>query len=399
MRYFLSIHRAAVLLMAALLVMTGSKTVARAQEQEEILAVDADAAGVSILLMEASTGKIIKEQNADQRRSPASVTKVMTLLLAFEKLDQGKMKLGDTIITSAHAKSMGGSQVFLEEGEAQSVETIIKCIVVASGNDAAVAMAEHIAGSEEEFVNMMNAKAKELGMANTHFVDCCGLTDSPEHYTTARDIAIMSRELITKYPQIFSYATIWMEDMVHTTAKGSSNFTLTNTNKLLKQYEWATGLKTGFTSKAKYCISATANRNGIDLIAAVMGAETKELRNQTVIEWFNYGFSISALYQDANEEELAPVKLEGGVEEYVPIVIEEAFRYLDTEGNDLSRIEKVIRVPEAVTAPVVEGEVAGRVCYLMDGKEIGSVCILFDASVEKAFYKDYLKKTWEKILL
>lgn len=399
MRYFLRIQRAIVLMMAVLLAMTGCKTMVRAQEQEEIIAVDADATGVSILLMEASTGKIIKEQDADIRRSPASVTKVMTLLLAFERLDQGKMTLDDTIITSAHAKSMGGSQVFLEEGEAQSVETIIKCIVVASGNDAAVAMAEHIAGSEEEFVNMMNAKAKELGMENTHFVDCCGLTDSQEHYTTSRDIAIMSRELITKYPQIFAYSSIWMEDMVHTTAKGSSNFTLTNTNKLLKQYEWATGLKTGFTSKAKYCISATANRNGIDLIAVIMGAETKEQRNQTVIELFNYGYSISTMYQDANEETLMPIRVEGGIEENVPIYIEEAFRYLDTEGNDLSKVEKVIRVPEYVTAPVLEGEVAGRVCYSMDGKEIGSVCILYGKTVEKAFYKDYLKKTWEKILL
>lgn len=356
-------------------------------------AVDGVVPSTSILLMEASTGKVIKEQDADVCRPPASVTKVMTLLLTFEKLSQGKIHLTDEVTTSARAKSMGGSQVFLEEGEIQTVETLIKCIAVASGNDASVAVAEHIAGSEEEFVKLMNEKADRLGMKNTHFVDCCGLTDSTEHYTTARDVALMSRELITKYPDIFNYTTIWMEDITHTTAKGSSNFTLSSTNKLLKQYQWANGLKTGFTSRAKYCITATACKDEIELIAVIMGAETKEIRNQTAIELFNYGYSVSNLYLDANQDTLEPVLVEGGVEDTVSVYIEEPFRYLDIDGNDLSQIEKTLQLPEKVTAPVEEGGVAGRVVYRLGDQEIGSVCVLYGNPVEQAFYLDYLKKT------
>ena len=180
-------------------------------------------AAPSAILMEASTGQVIYEKDADEKRSPASVTKVMTLILIFDALQSGKIQLTDEVVTSAHAKSMGGSQVFLEEGEKQTVETLIKCIVIASGNDASVAMAEYIAGSEDEFVRMMNERAAGLGMANTHFVDCCGLTESPDHYTTARDIAIMSRELINKYPQIHNYSTIWMENITHVTKQEPRN--------------------------------------------------------------------------------------------------------------------------------------------------------------------------------
>lgn len=210
-------------------------------------------AAPSAILMEASTGQVIYEKDADEKRSPASVTKVMTLILIFDALQSGKIQLTDEVVTSAHAKSMGGSQVFLEEGEKQTVETLIKCIVIASGNDASVAMAEYIAGSEDEFVRMMNERAASLGMSNTHFVDCCGLTESPDHYTTARDIAIMSRELINKYPQIHNYSTIWMENITHVTKQGTKEFGLSNTNKLLKMATnfTVTGLKTGSTSIAK----------------------------------------------------------------------------------------------------------------------------------------------------
>ena len=180
----------------------------------------------------------------------------MTLLLIFEEIEKGNLKLDDTVITSAHAKSMGGSQVFLEEGETQTVETMIKCIVIASGNDASVAMAEHIAGSEPEFVNAMNKKAQALGMKNTHFVDCCGLTDSDDHYTTAYDIALMSRELIRKYPEILNYSSVWMDTITHNTRQGSKEFGLSNTNRLIRTYEGCVGLKTGSTSKAKFCVSA-----------------------------------------------------------------------------------------------------------------------------------------------
>jgi len=196
------------------------------------------------VLMEPETKTILYEKDKDTRRSPASVTKIMTLLLIFDHLKSGNLHLTDTVTTSAHARSMGGSQVFLEEGETQDVETMIKCIVVASGNDASVAMAEHIAGSEESFVKEMNKRADELGMKNTHFVDCCGLTDSDDHYTTAYDIALMSRELILNYPEIFEYSSIWMENITHVTRQGSKEFGLTNTNRLIRTYPGCIGLKT-----------------------------------------------------------------------------------------------------------------------------------------------------------
>lgn len=218
-----------------------------------------DVSAPSAVLMESSTGQVIYEKDADTQRPPASVTKIMTLLLIFDALNDGKITLEDQVTTSEYAASMGGSQVFLEPGEVQTVDTMIKCISVASANDACVAMAEHICGNEEEFVAQMNQRAKGLGMSNTHFVNCNGL-DAEGHLTTARDIALMSRELITKYPQIHDYCTIWMENITHTTKKGTSEFGLTNTNKLIRQYEYATGLKTGSTSKAKFCVSATAKK-------------------------------------------------------------------------------------------------------------------------------------------
>ena len=224
-----------------------------------------DISAPSALLMEASTGQVIYEKDADSKRPPASVTKVMTLLLIFDALQEGKIRLEDEVPTSEYAASMGGSQVFLEPGEVQTVETLIKCISVASGNDACVCMAEYICGNEQEFVNQMNERAKGLGMENTHFVNCNGL-DADGHVTTARDIALMSRELINTYPQIFDYCNIWMEDITHTTKKGSTQFGLTNTNKMIRQYEYATGLKTGSTSLAKFCISATARKDDTDLI-------------------------------------------------------------------------------------------------------------------------------------
>ena len=230
------------------------------------------------ILMEAQTGTVVYQKDADTRRSPASITKIMTLILIFDALDKGSLKMDDTVTTSAHAKSMGGSQVFLEEGEIQTVETLIKCIVIASGNDASVAMAEHICGSEQEFVRHMNERAEGLGMKNTHFEDCCGLTESPDHYTTARDIAIMSRELITKYPKILEYSSIWMENITHVTRQGTKEFGLTNTNKLIRSYEGCVGLKTGSTSIAKYCLSAVAKRNDITLIAVVMAAPDYKVR-------------------------------------------------------------------------------------------------------------------------
>lgn len=346
----------------------------------------------SVLLMEASTGQVVYEANATERRSPASITKIMTLLLAFEQLADGRIALDDRVLTSAHAGSMGGSQVYLAEGEVQTLDTMLKCIAVASGNDASVAVAEHIAGSEEAFVGMMNARAAELGMVDTHFEDCCGLSNSDNHYTTAKDVAIMSRELITAHPEVFQYTQIWMEDITHETRQGTSNFTLTSTNKLLKQYQWATGLKTGSTDKAKYCISATASKDGIDLIAVVMGAPDFKARFQDAQTLLSYGFSVCDLYIDENKEALPMLSVDGGVEDEVPVRYQGEFRYLDTEGNALEQIDKVIELPEKARAPIAEGEWAGVVHYVLNGTEIGCVPILYAQEISKAGYFDYLKK-------
>ncbi|WWR14822.1 D-alanyl-D-alanine carboxypeptidase family protein [Lachnospiraceae bacterium JLR.KK008] len=366
-----------------------------AEDTEETESASVDIAAPSAILMEASTGQAIFERDAQERRSPASITKIMTLLLIFDSLEAGRIRLEDEVITSAHAKSMGGSQVFLEEGEVQTVDTLIKCITVASGNDASVAMAEHIAGSEEEFVAMMNKKAEELGMVDTHFEDCCGLTNSDNHYTTARDVALMSRALITEHPEIYQYTKIWMEDITHTTKQGSSQFTLSSTNKLLKQYPYTTGLKTGSTDKAKYCLSATANKDGIDLIAVVMAAPDYKIRFQDAIKLLNYGFAVSSVYTDENKEQLSAVKVSGGVTETAGTAYKEAFRYLDVKGSDMSQIQKEIRLPEEVQAPVRAGDIAGKAVYTLGGKEIGTVDILFTDTVEKATYRDYVKKVFQ----
>ncbi|MCR1840622.1 D-alanyl-D-alanine carboxypeptidase family protein [Murimonas intestini] len=348
------------------------------------------------ILMEASTGTVLYEKAADEKRSPASVTKIMTVLLVFEAIESGKLKLEDEVVTSAHAKSMGGSQVFLEEGEKQTVDTMLKCIIISSGNDAAVAMAEKIGGTEEEFVRRMNQRAKELGMNNTHFVDCCGLTESTDHYTTARDIALMSRELITKFPQVFDYSTIWMENITHVTNKGSSEFGLTNTNKLLRSYDGCKGLKTGSTSIAKFCLSAVAERDGIEMISVIMAAPDSKTRFNNAATLLSYGFGKCALYTDANEEKLPNVQISKGVKEDAACRFAGEFRYLDTNGADLSAITKEIRMNEEINAPVEKGAAAGKAVYMLDGKEIGTVDIIFEEAVDKAGYLDYLKKAWDK---
>ncbi len=356
-------------------------------------------AAPSVILLEASTGQVIYELNATERRCPASITKIMTMLLTFEHIKAGKIKLEDQVMTSAHASSMGGSQVYLAEGEIQTLDTMLKCIAVASGNDASVAVAEHIAGSEEAFVGLMNERAVELGMMDTHFEDCCGLTNSDNHYTSAKDVAIMSRELITKHPEVFQYTQIWMEDITHETRNGTTTFGLTSTNKLLKQYQWTTGLKTGSTDKAKYCISATASKDGIDLIAVVMGAPDFKTRFQDAQTLLSYGYSVCDLYIDSNEDMLPNLPVEGGVEEEVPVKYQEEFRYLDIQGNALDQIEKVLDLPETVAAPVVEGEQAGVARYLLNGVEIGNVAILYERDILKAGYFDYLKKIMGFFLL
>lgn len=342
----------------------------------------------SAILMEASTGQIVCESNSEEIRSPASITKIMTVLLTFEALDKGHIAMQDAVSVSAHAASMGGSQVWLEEGEVQKLETLLKCVVVASANDASVAIAEYIAGSEAEFVAMMNEKAEELKMTNTHFEDCCGLTDSENHYTTAKDVAIMSRELITKYPKVFDYTKIWMEDFVHTTSKGESVFTLSSTNKLLKQYDWITGLKTGFTSKAMYCVSATGKKDGMELIAVVMGGPDSATRFQEAAALLNYGYGTCKLYVDEQQENLPQIAIKGGTRDYAAIQYTDAFRYLDTEKRDFTNIEKILEIPDAADAPVKKGSTAGYMVYKMDGKILGRTTVVYSEDVERATFAD-----------
>ncbi len=349
------------------------------------------------VLMEPETGTIIYEKDKDTRRSPASITKIMTLLLIFDALEKGTLKLEDTVTTSACAKSMGGSQVFLEEGETQTVETMIKCIVVASGNDASVAMAEHICGSEQEFVRHMNERAAGLGMTNTHFEDCCGLTDSANHYTTAEDIAIMSRELITKYPKILEYSSIWMENITHVTRQGSKEFCLTNTNKLLRSYEGCVGLKTGSTSLAKYCLSAVAKRNGVTLIAVVMAAPDYKVRFKDAATMLNYGFGRCSIYIDEKMQALPQVPVKKGKEKSVPLLYAEQFKYLSTDGNAISNVKRKLRIHRDVDAPVKKGEQAGEMIYSANGKELGRVKILYGKTVSKATYGDCLKEILQNL--
>lgn len=350
------------------------------------------------ILMEVSTGTVIFEKDADTARPPASVTKVMTMLLIFDALAEGTIHLEDQVTTSEHAASMGGSQVFLEPGETQTVDTLLKCIAVASANDACVAMAEYICGSEEEFVRKMNERAQELGMENTNFVNCNGL-DADGHVTSARDIALMSRELISKYPQVHDYSMIWMENITHTTNKGTSEFGLTNTNKLVRQYEYATGLKTGSTGDAKFCVSATGEKNGIELIAVVMAAETSKERFADAVKLLNYGFGKCQLYTDDASDGIKPVPVDGGTQEMVPVERSGAFSYLDTQGSSFNGIEKSIEMEETIHAPVSKGDTLGYLVYTLDGSEIGRTELIAAEAVERAGFVDYLQKVLQELAL
>lgn len=345
----------------------------------------------SALLMEMSTGQVIYEKDADVKRAPASVTKIMTLLLIFDALEAGKIKLEDEVVVSEYAASMGGSQVFLEPEEIQTVDTMIKCIAVASANDACVAMAEYIAGNEQEFVAQMNERAQLLGMNNTEFKNCNGL-DADGHETTARDIALMSRELMGKYPQIQDYCQIWQENITHTTKKGSSEFGLTNTNKLVRHYQYATGLKTGSTSTAKFCISATGEKDGIEMIAVIMAADDSKKRNADAVVLLNYGFSKCQKYEEEKIEGTSPVEVKNGMKKKVKTAQEEPFVYIDTKGADLSAITRRVEMEPSLIAPVKQGMKAGEVIFCLGNEEIGRVNILTVESVKKATYKSRLKE-------
>ena len=384
----------AVLMTAVMLALTGSFAVMAEDETEGENGGTVTVTAPSVLLMEASSGKVLFEKDADTKRPPASVTKVMTILLIYDALSERKIHKEDVVTVSEYAASMGGSQVFLEAGEEQTVDTLLKCIIVSSANDACVAMAELIAGTEEAFVQQMNERAKGLGMKNTVFKNCNGL-DADGHVTTARDIALMSRELITKYPDVYEYTKIWMDTIIHKTKKGESELGLSNTNKLIRQYSYATGLKTGSTGEAKFCLSATAQKDGIDLIAVIMAAPDVKARFADAQTLLNYGFSVCRKYEDRDWESLKKaVKVKRGETDQVEAVQEQGFSYVDVSGTDLSGIEKKVLPDNSLEAPVKKGQKAGKVQYLLGGKTIGEVDLVTTEEVPAMS----LKKAIEDVL-
>lgn len=353
----------------------------------------------SAVLIEGSTGTILYEKNKDEKLKPASITKIMTLLLIYEALELGQISMMDDVVVTEHAASMGGSQVYLEPYEVQNVETMIKCISIASANDASVAMAEHIAGSEEEFVARMNVRAKELGMNNTNFINSCGL-DVDNHYSTAYDVALMSRELITRFPEISNYTTIWMDTFVHTTRRGRTEFGLTNTNKLIKSYKGITGLKTGSTSIAKYCLSATARRNDMDLIAVILAAPDTKTRFSEAAKLLNYGFANYSLFVDDNKDlVIDPVAVVKGVTDYTNGKISREFSYLCSKGENPENIRKEVVLYDKVGAPLTTEDKIGDIIYYYDNKKIGSVDILAYEAIEEAGYFDCFKKTLKRYFI
>jgi D-alanyl-D-alanine carboxypeptidase (penicillin-binding protein 5/6) len=316
-----------------------------------VRAVELPLASQSAVLMEKETGWVLYEKNAHDRLAPASVTKVMTLLLVMEAIDNGVIGYDDMVTASAYAVSMGGSQVYLKEGEQMSVEDLLKAVCVASGNDAAVALAEYVAGSNDGFVEKMNARAAELGMNDTYFVNCTGLP-APDHVTSAYDIAVMSRELILHHPDIRRFTTIWMDSL-----RGGA-FGLSNTNKLIRFYDGATGLKTGSTDDALYCLSATAERNGMELIAATLKADTSDHRFEDAKALLNYGFSSYVLYNAAPETVLPPLSVTLGVKASVQPVLTGSGKLL-VEKAQAPNLRKEVSLPQTVEAPVDSGTQLG----------------------------------------
>ena len=331
----------------------------------------------SACLMEASTGKILYEINADEKLEPASVTKIMSLLLVFEAMDDGKITLDTPVSASEHASSMGGSQIWLEPGETMTVHEMLKAVIVASANDCTVALGELVAGSEEGFVALMNERAVELGMKNTHFVNCTGLP-ADNHYTTARDIAIMTREL-HKHSKVYDYTKIWMDTI------RDGEFGITNTNKLIRFYNGATGMKTGYTSSALYCMSATASRDGMNLIAAVMKAESSDKRFADAKKLLEYGFANYSIYKPGIPA-FDDIKVLEGKKNSVGLYADVS-DFLIEKGYR-NKIETSIEISDNITAPVDKDTAVGKVSYTVDGKEIASFPVVTAEKVEKITFLD-----------
>ena len=344
----------------------------------------------SLILIEAETGTVLYEKDADLPLPPASVTKVMTMLLVMEAIDGGVISLSDKVTVSENAAKMGGSQVFLEAGEQFSVDEMLKCVVVSSANDAAVALAEHISGSEEGFVNEMNRRAAELGMTHTNFENTNGLDDTTQnHVTSARDIAVMSAELISKHPKILEYSSIWMDSI------RGGEFTLTNTNRLIRFYNGANGLKTGSTAKAGFCISASAKRNGMQLICVVMAASTRDSRNEIAKKMLDFGFANYA-YEAYPSQPLSDMPVLGGKQSAVPIYYESCDFVTEKINSGKTKID--ILLPDNVSAPIKAGDTVGSITYTLGDGTVKEVSVLAAENVERVDFITQLLRLFSDFL-
>ncbi|MBQ3405231.1 MAG: D-alanyl-D-alanine carboxypeptidase [Oscillospiraceae bacterium] len=352
--------------------------------------VSLEVAAPSAILVEEETGTVIYEKNADEQLEPASVTKVMTILLIIEAVESGALSLDDTVTASDRASAMGGSQVYLKQGEQMPVWEMLKCIVVSSANDAAVAMAEHIAGSEEAFVRRMNARAKELGMDNTNFINCTGLTNSPEHHTTARDISIMSRQVLS-HEWIRDYTTIWMDSI------REGEFGLTNTNKLIHYYEGATGLKTGYTSSAGHCLAASAERDGVEYIAVVLGCPSSAERFESARAMLNFAFANYTLVDLKPDGVLKPVRVKLGEQDMIQPVLKGQERVL-VDRQMASDIEKRLEVEPMVEAPVEPGQVLGQLVLYSGDNTVAQAQLVAENGVERLNAMSIFKRELNRLL-
>lgn len=359
------------------------------EKNYEITKADFTVDAKSAILMEANTGEILFAQNETTEAAPASVTKIMTLILVMEAIDAGKLSLADMICVSSNAASKGGSQVYLKEGETMSVEDLIKCTVIASANDAAVALAETVAGSEGGAVKMMNQKARDLGMENTNFENTTGLDDTAtNHYSSALDIALMSRELI-KYDLITKYSSLWQDTI------RNGEFTLANTNRLVRYYDGCNGLKTGSTDKAGYCISATAKRDGMQLIAVVMGAKTRDIRNEVARNILDYGFANYELYTKA-ENEIQNVPVYRGEVDHI-LLYNEAFCKVINKG-DSKKVNEIYEIPDKIYAPIFNGQRVGKIRYEIDGKNLSSAMLFVKSDVKSLDIRSIFSRIIKTVL-
>ncbi|MBE6007794.1 MAG: D-alanyl-D-alanine carboxypeptidase [Lachnospiraceae bacterium] len=362
-----------------------------------IKAVAADLAQTSksAVLLELVSGDIVYEKAPDEAMPPASITKIMTILLIYEAVEEGKIKWDDKVTVSEHAASMGGSQVFLEAGEEQTVKELTKCIVIASANDAAVAMAEFIGGSEDGFVDIMNERAKELKMENTHFVNACGL-DAEGHVSSARDVAIMSRQLLLNHPEVTEYTTTWMDTITHKTRRGESDFGLTNTNKLIKWYNGATGLKTGSTNGALYCLSGSAKRNGVEFVAVVMGVSDPKVRFKEVMDMLDYGFANYEVMEGiAKGDTVGEIAIHKGITEKTDVEAKEDFSVVAKKG-EANTLEYDIELLPFIKAPFEAGEKAGEIVYRIGEKEVGRVDVITVNGADKMGFIDMFIEMFRK---